>query len=184
MTSLLLRVLHILPLLKSSNSFSSRLLLQTRVQNSLYSYHYQQQQQQQQQYKSFSLHESSNNHQDVTEQEEKALLITNTTKTTTDQNDNNDDEFDSILITKVQEHFKSNLLYTITIPDHKPSLGCTAEESLYIGETNGEIFVFISKIVAGGAAANAGLEVGDLIVGVSGTFEDMVDVFGQGLDRV
>ena len=46
------------------------------------------------------------------------------------------------------------------------------------------VIVFISKLVAGGHAANAGLEVGDLIVGMSGNFDSVEDMFGEGLDRV
>ncbi len=89
---------------------------------------------------------------------------------------------DDTILSKAKDHFKSNLLYTFTLPEHKP-LGCTAEESLVQGE-DGSKFVFISKLVPGGFAANIGLEVGDLIVGVSGTFDSLEDVFGEGLDRM
>lgn len=105
-----------------------------------------------------------------------------------DDNNNNEDgtaemsELDTQILSKVQNHFKSNLLYTFHLTNHKP-LGCTAEESLVQGE-DGEKFVFISKLVAGGYAATAGLEVGDLIVGLSGTFDLVEDTFGEGLDRV
>lgn len=94
-----------------------------------------------------------------------------------------EDPLDSIILSKVQQHFKSNQIYTYTLTTHKPSLGCTAEESLVRGD-DGENFVFISKLVSGGLAANAGIEVGDLIVAVSGTFDALEDVFGESIDRV
>lgn len=118
-----------------------------------------------------------------------------------DDNDEERSELDSIILSKVSKHFKSNLLYTYTLTNHKP-LGCTAEESLYQGgddtiddNDNAQIdfsnedgsntkFVFISKLVPGGYAASVGLEVGDLIVGLSGTFDELEDVFGEGLDQV
>ncbi len=102
-----------------------------------------------------------------------------------DDDTSNYDELDSNILSKIQAQpdLKSNLLYTYNITTHKPSLGFTIEESLVEG-INGEKFIFISNIVEGGTAARIGLEVGDLIVGVSGTFESVEDVFGQSLDRV
>jgi len=71
---------------------------------------------------------------------------------------------------------------TFTLDEHKP-LGCTAEESLAKGE-DGAKHVFVSKVTEGGNADTAGLLVGDVIVGVSGSFEEIVEVVGVGLDRV
>jgi len=71
---------------------------------------------------------------------------------------------------------------TFTLDEHKP-LGCTAEESLATGE-DGAKHVFVSKVTDGGNADKAGVLVGDVIVGVSGSFEDIVEVVGSGLDRV
>jgi len=71
---------------------------------------------------------------------------------------------------------------TFTLDEHKP-LGCTAEESLAMGE-DGAKHVFVSKVTEGGNADRAGVLVGDVIVGVSGSFEDIVEVVGSGLDRV
>eukprot|EP00978_Attheya_sp_CCMP212_P005435 scaffold12193_cov51-Attheya_sp.AAC.1 len=45
-------------------------------------------------------------------------------------------------------------------------------------------FVFVSKIVDGGNAEKAGLQPGDVIVGISGTFDDVVPVAGLGLEQV
>ena len=49
---------------------------------------------------------------------------------------------------------------------------------------DGAKHVFVSKVTEGGNADKAGIEVGDVIVGVSGSFEDVVEVIGSGLDRV
>jgi len=68
--------------------------------------------------------------------------------------------------------------------EFKP-LGCTAEESLFVRE-DGSKHVFVSKVVKGSNAKKAGFEVGDVIVGVSGSFEahDVVSVVGESLERV
>jgi len=73
--------------------------------------------------------------------------------------------------------FKSNC--------HKP-LGCTAEECLDIQPSESDAkHVFVSKLVAGGNAALAGIQLGDVIVGVSSVFgSDLENVYGVGLDRV
>lgn len=73
-------------------------------------------------------------------------------------------------------------LQTLQLDEHKP-LGCTAEESLVVNR-NGMKHVFISKIVEGGNAEKCGLQIGDVIVGVSGSFDDIVEVVGDGLDKV
>lgn len=68
---------------------------------------------------------------------------------------------------------------------HKP-LGCTAEECLDVLESESDAkHVFVSKIVKGGNAALAGIQLGDVIVGVSSIFGDELEnVYGVGLDRV
>lgn len=71
---------------------------------------------------------------------------------------------------------------TFTLDEHKP-LGCTAEESIAISE-DGAKHVFIAKITEGGNADKVGLQVGDVIVGVSGSFDEVVEVVGAGIDRV
>lgn len=45
-------------------------------------------------------------------------------------------------------------------------------------------YVFVSNIVAGGNAEKVGLEVSDVIVAVSGSFDDVIDTVGASLDRV
>jgi len=71
---------------------------------------------------------------------------------------------------------------TFDLEEHKP-LGCTAEESVVKAE-DGSKHVFVSKVTEGGNADMVGVNVGDVIVGVSGSFEDVVEVIGSGLDRV
>ena len=66
----------------------------------------------------------------------------------------------------------------ITFNKHRP-MGCTVEESLADGGT-----VFISAITPKGNAALAGLQVGDVILAVSGIFGDMENVSGVGLAKV
>lgn len=73
-------------------------------------------------------------------------------------------------------------LQTLQLDAHKP-LGCTAEESLVVNR-DGMKHVFISKIVEGGNAEKFGLQIGDVIVGVSGSFDDIIEVVGDGLDKV
>jgi hypothetical protein len=65
---------------------------------------------------------------------------------------------------------------------HRP-LGCTAEESL-AATTDKRQYVFVSKMNPGGNAENAGLRIGDVIVGITGIFGDFEDVAGEGLDKV
>jgi hypothetical protein len=75
----------------------------------------------------------------------------------------------------------------VLLKDHKP-LGCTIEESQV---PSPDLFgadylpIIISKLVAGGNAENAGLQVGDVITGVSAVFgEGIQDVSSLGLYRL
>lgn len=78
---------------------------------------------------------------------------------------------------------ESKLVYhTFKLESHKP-LGCTAEESLVIKD-DGMKHVFISKLVSDGNAEKFGLQIGDVIVGVSGSFDDVIEVVGEGLEKV
>uniref|UniRef100_A0A7S0FIA4 PDZ domain-containing protein n=1 Tax=Minutocellus polymorphus TaxID=265543 RepID=A0A7S0FIA4_9STRA len=65
---------------------------------------------------------------------------------------------------------------------HKP-LGCTAEESLVEGK-DGAKHVFVSKVNAEGNAAKGGIKEGDVILAVTGSFEDVMVVAGLGLGKV
>uniref|UniRef100_A0A7S1GJI6 PDZ domain-containing protein n=1 Tax=Cyclophora tenuis TaxID=216820 RepID=A0A7S1GJI6_CYCTE len=79
-----------------------------------------------------------------------------------------------------EDRFPKAEIYLVTLEEHKP-LGCRVEESLAHPE---EKWVFVSKIVEGGFAESAGLEVGDVILGISGVFGTMEEVAEQGVDRV
>lgn len=68
----------------------------------------------------------------------------------------------------------------LTLEKHRP-LGCTVEESLAKGHEN---IVFCSRVVPDGNAANAGIKVGDVFIGVSGMFGDLEDVKNAGIERV
>ena len=95
------------------------------------------------------------------------------------------DDKNSELDSQVMLNFPDSTILDIELEDHKP-LGCTAEECLDVLESeNGAKHVFISKIVEGGNAEKAGIELGDLIIGVSSIFGDTLEnVNGVGLDRV
>jgi len=86
----------------------------------------------------------------------------------------------------------SSGLIDVVLKKHKP-LGCIVEESLVsaifgeenvIGKTSNKP-VFISQMKKDSFADQAGLAVGDVIMMVSGVFNnDFEDVYGAGLDRV
>jgi len=68
------------------------------------------------------------------------------------------------------------------LKQHKP-LGCTAEESLVEGK-DGATHVFVSQVKAEGNASKAGIKEGDVILAVTGSFEDVMVVAGLGLEKV
>ena len=74
------------------------------------------------------------------------------------------------------------ILQQFTLNDHKP-LGCSVEESLAVEDETAN-YVFVSEVKKGGNAAKAGLKEGDVIVQLSGTFDELVDVTGLGIDRI
>ena len=116
-----------------------------------------------------------------------------------EQNQNHDDDKDTSKILNTNELLFPNdsnsgndieiIEFELLEYEHKP-LGCTAEESLdesLIEEWNltSNPPVFVSSLVEGGNAKKAGLIVGDVVLAVSGIFEDSIeDVHGLGLDRV
>jgi len=73
-------------------------------------------------------------------------------------------------------------LHEFEVEDHKP-LGCTVEESL-ANEADGARYVFVAEVNRGGNAHKAGLRTGDVIVQLSGTFDEVVDVAGLGIERI
>ena len=68
------------------------------------------------------------------------------------------------------------------LANHKP-LGCSVEESL-ASEPDGAKYVFVSELTEGGNAMRAGVRVGDVIVQLSGTFDEVVDVAGLGIEKM
>ena len=68
----------------------------------------------------------------------------------------------------------------LTLFEHRP-LGCTVEESLGKRFKN---VVFCTKVTPGGFADQAGVQPGDVFLGVSGLFGNLEDVSRAGLDRV
>lgn len=82
----------------------------------------------------------------------------------------------------VQELFPNDsdvIINEYILSPHRP-LGCTVEESL----ANSQM-VFISKIVDGGYADQAGIQVGDVLLGVTSLFgNDVSSVIGLGVEKV
>jgi C-terminal processing protease CtpA/Prc len=81
-----------------------------------------------------------------------------------------------------QDHkdiFPTAQFYTFEMPQHRP-LGCTVEESMDALEN----YVFVSKVIPGGFADHAGIHVGDVIVAVTGLFEDMTTVLESGVEKL
>lgn len=68
------------------------------------------------------------------------------------------------------------------LKEHKP-LGCSVEESL-AHEPDGAKYVFVADVTKGGNAAMAGIKIGDVIMQLSGTFDEVVDVAGLGIDKI
>mmetsp|Transcript_20666 Transcript_20666/g.31073 ORF Transcript_20666/g.31073 Transcript_20666/m.31073 type:complete len:270 (-) Transcript_20666:354-1163(-) len=78
-----------------------------------------------------------------------------------------------------QNPFLDAEVVKISLEEHKP-LGCTVEEGL----GNDLKPVFVSKIIEGGNAEKGGLQVGDVIIEISGMFEGMEKVLGKGIGAV
>jgi S1-C subfamily serine protease len=68
----------------------------------------------------------------------------------------------------------------LSLTEHRP-LGCTVEESL--GKKYGNL-VFCSKVTPGGFAEKAGVQPGDVFLGISGMFDALEDVTSAGIERV
>jgi hypothetical protein len=72
-------------------------------------------------------------------------------------------------------------LVNVTLTKHRP-LGCVVEESVAITNNLARL-VFVASVSPLGHAAKAGIQLGDVIVGVSGLFQ-VESVLGQGIDVV
>ena len=83
---------------------------------------------------------------------------------------------------KLTGSLSGSRLHEFELKQHKP-LGCSVEESL-ANEPDAAKYVFVADIVKGGNADKIGLRVGDVIVQLSGTFDEVVDVAGLGIEKM
>ena len=105
--------------------------------------------------------------------------------------DENDDTLNQIILHKFETYYPTSAtkppqqLLTFCLQEYKP-LGLTAEESLARKDvTSGSYHhVFVSKIIPNGNADKAGIQVGDVIVGISGLFGSTECVVGESLEKV
>jgi hypothetical protein len=81
-----------------------------------------------------------------------------------DDDDDDDDDYTSSKNNDDETNNNNNII-TVELRRHKPSLGCTVEESLA-----DPTLLLISSIVADGYADVAGLRVGDVVTGLTGLF--------------
>jgi C-terminal processing protease CtpA/Prc len=79
----------------------------------------------------------------------------------------------------LKDIFPTAQIYTFELAQYRP-LGCTVEESMDVSED----YVFVSKVVRGGFADAAGLQVGDVIAGVTGNFGGMTPVLESGIEKM
>lgn len=84
--------------------------------------------------------------------------------------------------TLIDDEEQIDRILDLKLFQHKP-LGCTVEESLAV-ESDGTSPVFVSKVVEGGNAEKGGIVVGDVILGLTGVFDEIEDVSNAGLERV
>ena len=85
------------------------------------------------------------------------------------------------IVEAVEQRYPGADIVTLQMEDHRP-LGCTVEESL--DEEKDRNIVFVSKLVEGGNAEKGGVEVGDVLVGVTGMFSECILVLESGLDKM
>lgn len=83
---------------------------------------------------------------------------------------------------KLSGSLADSTLHEFELKEHKP-LGCSVEESL-ANEPDGSRFVFVAEVNEGGNAQKGGLRAGDVIVQLSGTFDEVVDVAGLGIEKM
>ena len=115
-----------------------------------------------------------------------AASSTSTTRLTASasiQKEGSDDDSDGEPIVQISELDVNKLfpdapLEDFTLLPHRP-LGITIEESLANSDC-----VFVSRVVEGGNADQAGIQVGDLLVAVTGLFGDLSPVMGVGVEKV
>ena len=84
--------------------------------------------------------------------------------------------------TKLTGSLSGCRLHEFELKQHKP-LGLTIEESL-ANEPDAAKYVFVADVNKGGNADGVGIRVGDVIVQLSGTFDEVVDVAGLGIEKM
>jgi len=94
-----------------------------------------------------------------------------------------DDDDDLDNLPNLSGPLENCILQQFTLNEHKP-LGCSVEESLAVETDENAKYVFVSEVKKGGNAAKTGLKEGDVIVQLSGTFDELIDVAGLGIDRI
>lgn len=80
---------------------------------------------------------------------------------------------------RIETLFPGAELLTIELIDHIP-LGCTIEESLHEEDDS----IFISKLTKEGNAEKAGLRVGDVVVGVTGSFGELTGTINSDVEKI
>jgi len=83
------------------------------------------------------------------------------------------------LASRVETLFPRAEVVTVEMAEHVP-LGCTVEESL----NEEDDYIFISKLTSNGHAEVAGLEVGDVIVGVTGMFGELISTLDADVEKI
>ena len=83
------------------------------------------------------------------------------------------------LSSRVESLFPGAQVLTIEMAEHVP-LGCTVEESLHKDDD----VIFISKLTQEGHAEKARLQVGDVIVGVTGLFGQMTSTIDTDIEKM
>mmetsp|Transcript_10709 Transcript_10709/g.15109 ORF Transcript_10709/g.15109 Transcript_10709/m.15109 type:complete len:326 (-) Transcript_10709:892-1869(-) len=111
-------------------------------------------------------------------QEEESLSSTSTTII----EETEKDESYQYLKLHTMKYFPNAKISSIELLQHKP-MGLTVEESLATDAEDVK-HVFVSKIVNDGNAHQFGIRLGDVIVGVTGSFDSVVDVIGSDLDKI
>jgi hypothetical protein len=79
----------------------------------------------------------------------------------------------------VNDIFPSALSIDLELKEHKP-MGCTVEETM----DSANDYVFVTKLVPGGFADQAGIQVGDVLVAMNGMFGELTIVLESGVDKM
>lgn len=101
-----------------------------------------------------------------------------------------EEQLNQMILNKFETYYPTSAtkppqkLLTFHLQEYKP-LGLTAEESLAPKDVSGTFHhVFVSKVIPNGNADKVGIQVGDVIVGISGLFGSTECVVGESLEKV